>query len=87
MKRHTLLLSSFLLLISVTTSYGYTVTAGNNGNPDDTFYYDSFDNEIDAVAGLTESGGGLNPIPEPGTMLLLGISFITGSAYLKRKAQ
>ncbi len=64
-----------------------SITAGNNGNPDDTFYYDSFDNEIDAVAGLTESGGGLNPIPEPGTMLLLGISFITGSAYLKRKAQ
>jgi len=48
-----------------------SVTAGNNGNPDGSFYYPSYDNEIDAVAGLTEQGGAVG-VPEPSTLLLLG---------------
>lgn len=61
-----------------------SVTAGNNGNPDSTFYYNSSDNEIDAVAGLTEQGGGVGRVPEPSTLLLLG-SGLFGFAALRKR--
>ena len=70
---------------SLTARYA-SVTAGNNGNPNPDFYYDSSDNEIDAIAGLTEQGGGLGDhvVPEPASMLLLS-SGLLGMAGIRRK--
>lgn len=62
-----------------------SITAGNNGNPDPSFYYDSFDNEIDAIAGLTERGGSVNPTPEPGTLAFLGFGLLGVGALASRR--
>ncbi len=70
---------------SLTARYA-SITAGNNGNPDSSFYYASDDNEIDAIAGLTEDRGGLGgpKVPEPATMLLLS-SGLLGMAGIRRR--
>lgn len=43
------------------------------------------DNEIDAVGGLTESGGGVNRVPEPGTLALFGAALVGLCARRRRQ--
>ncbi len=62
-----------------------SITAGNNGNPDPNFFYDSFDNEIDAIAGLTARGTSVNPTPEPNTLILLGAGLLGMGALVSRR--
>jgi hypothetical protein len=46
------------------------------------------DNEIDAVGGLTSSGGGVgNPVPEPNTMVLLGAGSAIMILYLRKNTK
>lgn len=61
-----------------------SVTAGNNGSPDSSFLYASADNEIDAVAGLTEQGNSVGSAPEPSSVLLM-VSGLVGLIFLGRK--
>jgi len=43
------------------------------------------DNEIDAVAGLTQGGGGVGGVPEPASALLVGLGLLAlGAARRKR---
>jgi hypothetical protein len=42
------------------------------------------DNEIDAVGGLTQGGGGLGTVPEPATYALVGTGLV-GIAVIRRK--
>jgi hypothetical protein len=62
-----------------------TVAWGNPGNPDPTYAYADGDCEIDAVAGLTELGGGVSPVPEPASALLLGGALMSAGLVAWRK--
>jgi hypothetical protein len=62
-----------------------SVAWGNPGNPDPSYYYADGDAEIDAVAGLTEQGGGVDPIPEPGSFALLALGLVPFGWALRRR--
>lgn len=72
-------------LLSNTTFRYVSVTAGNDGTHGGSRFASS-DHEIDAVAGLTEQGGGLG-VPEPGSLALLatGILPLLGLKRRNRK--
>ncbi|MBI5451147.1 MAG: PEP-CTERM sorting domain-containing protein [Gammaproteobacteria bacterium] len=67
-----------------------SITSGNDGwNADHTvfdinLYYPSDDNEIDAVAGLTERGTGVSTA-EPSTLLLFGSAGLAGLLMSRRR--
>jgi len=62
-----------------------SVAWGNPGNPDASYLYEDGDAEIDAVAGLV-NGQPVSPVPEPGTLFLLGAGILPIARRLRKKS-